>query len=588
MSRILEARGATRVRISPDETWLCYVTDITGAPQLWRVPTAGGMPVRLTFDCDRVGAYRISPDGARIAYGADAGGNEKWQLWVMDADGGNARRLSDEDGRIHHLRAWTRDGRSLLVLANRRDARFFDLWSYDAQSGSSRMLFEHDGTASDATALDDGSVVLSVNRVRGDQNDLILITPDGASRSLTSDASPSRHSVVAEVPGGLIVESDRDREFSGLATVAFDGTFRWIATPEHDVEDAHASGRLDAYGLNVGGLTEVRVRDGDREERVSGLPEGCLALDLIGDSLALEGQTIAVAWARYESPSAIYAGRRGAPLRELVPPMLAGLTPSELPETALVSWPSFDGREIPGFLLTPRGAPRVPRATVIDVHGGPEAQARPNWNPRSVALVAAGFNVLWPNVRGSTGYGKTYRSLDDVAKRLDSVRDLDAAAAWLADTGIAPRDKIGVIGQSYGGYMTLAAIAFFPQRNWAAAVDVYGIANFVSFFEHTDAWRRPLRAAEYGDPVADRDLLVSLSPITRLDAIKAPLMVIHGANDPRVPIGETEQIVAALRAKGREVEYLRYEDEGHGLAKTNNRADAYPKVVAFFKRHMSG
>lgn len=588
MTRILDARGATRVRIAPDGSWLCYVTDVTGAPQLWRVPSAGGMPVRLTFDCDRVGAYRISPDGRRIAYGTDVGGNEKWQLWVMDADGASARRLSERDDRIHHLRAWTPDGRSLLVLANLRDARFFDLWSYDVATGASRMLYQHEGTANDATPLDDGSVVVTVNRVRGDQNDLILVTPDGAARSLTSGAPPSRHSVVAPAAGGLIVESDRDREFVGLATVGLDGTFTWKVTPEHDVEEAHASGRREAYGVNVGGLTEVRIREAGHEQVATGLPEGCLALDLIGDSIALEGETIAVAWARYDAPSTIYVGRPGEPMRELVPPVLAGLAPSDLPETRLVSWKTFDGREIPGFLLTPRGAGPGPRPTVIDVHGGPESQARPNWNPRSVALVANGFNVLWPNVRGSTGYGKTYRSLDDVEKRLDSVRDLDAAAAWLAEAGIAPRDKIGVIGQSYGGYMTLAAIAFFPERSWAAAVDVYGIANFLSFFEHTDAWRRPLRAAEYGDPVKDRDLLVAISPITRLDAIRAPLMVIHGANDPRVPIGETEQIVAALRAKGREVEYLRYEDEGHGLAKTKNRADAYPKVVAFFARHLRG
>jgi dipeptidyl aminopeptidase/acylaminoacyl peptidase len=251
-----------------------------------------------------------------------------------------------------------------------------------------------------------------------------------------------------------------------------------------------------------------------------------------------------------------------------------------------VSWSTFDGRKIPGFLLTPRGATPGARPTVIEVHGGPEGQARPLWNPRNVALVANGFNVLLPNVRGSSGYGKAYESLDDVRLRMDAVKDLDAAAAWLADARIAPPDKIGVMGQSYGGYMVLAAVAFFPERNWAAAVDVYGIANFITFFEHTDAWRRPLRAVEYGDPVKDRDFLISVSPITKLDQIKAPLMMIHGANDPRVPIVETEQIVKALRDRGREVEYLRYEDEGHSLAKAKNRADAYPKVLAFFQRHM--
>ena len=586
ITRILDARGATRVQVSPDERWVCYVTDVTGTQQLWRVPSAGGMPQRLSFDCDRVGVHRFSPDGSRIAYGTDVGGNEKWQVWVMDADGGNARRLTDRDDRIHHLRGWSADGRTLLVHTNLRDARFFDLCAYDVASGAMRVLHRHDGTASGATALADGAVVVTVNRRRGDENDLILVTPDGGTRRLTPDEPAARHLVVGAGKDHLMVRSDRGREFAGLAVLALDGRFEWVRTPEHDVEEADLSTTTRAYVVNDDGWSEVRVEGGGHEDAAAGLPRGAIAQDLIGDAVAVAGDTIAVAWARYDAPSTIYAARRGEPFRELVPPVLAGLRAEDLPETRLVSWTTFDGRVIPGFLLAPRGARDDARPTVIDVHGGPESQARPSWNPRSVALVAAGFNVLWPNVRGSTGYGKTYQALDDVEKRLDSVRDLDAAAAWLASAGIAPADRIGVIGQSYGGYMTLAAVAFFPERRWAAAVDVYGIANFLSFFEHTDAWRRPLRAAEYGDPEKDRDLLVSLSPITRLDAIRAPLMVIHGANDPRVPIGETEQIVAALRAKGREVEYLRYEDEGHGLSKTKNRADAYPKVVAFFQRHM--
>ncbi len=586
IDRILEARGATRVRIAPDETWLCYVSDVTGTPQLWRAPLHGGAPRRLTFDRDRVGAYRISPDGRQIAYGADAGGNERWQLWVMDADGGNARRLTTRDDRIHHLRAWTTDGRALLVHANTRDARYFDLWSYPADGGAPRLLHRHDGTASGAASLPDGSVVVTLNRRRGDEHDLVLVTPDGGARLLTPDEPPARHDVVAATADGVMVESDRGRDFIGLARVGLDGAFDWAVAPDHDIEEARISGSLEAYALNVDGLSQVHLRDGARDEVVGGLPAGCVATDMIGDSLALQGETVAVAWARYDAPTTIYAARRGEPMREVVPPVMAGLAATALPEMRLVSWPTFDGRTIPGFLLTPRGGLGTPRPTVIEVHGGPEGQARPLWNPRTVALVANGFNVLQPNVRGSTGYGRAYQALDDVRLRMDPVRDLDAAAAWLADGRIAPRDKIGVMGQSYGGFMTLAALAFFPERGWAAAVDVYGIANFLTFFEHTDAWRRPLRAMEYGDPEADRDFLVSISPITKLDAIRAPVMFIHGANDPRVPIGETEQIVAALRAKGVDVEYLRYEDEGHSLAKAKNRADAYPKVLAFFTRHM--
>ena len=587
ISRILDARGAQRVRFSPDGAWVAYVTDITGTPQLWRVPSAGGMPQRLTYECDRVGAYRFSPGGHWIAYGADMGGDERWQVWVMDVDGTKARRLTLRDDRIHHLRGWTADGRSLLVHANLRDPRFFDLLAYDAESGASRVLHEQDGTASDATALGDGSVVVTVNRARSNENHLLLLTPDGASRELTPDDPPALHDVVGEVPGGLVVRSDRGRDFVGLATISFkDSQFTWLRSLDHDVEEARSSGRRDAYAQNREGRSEVRVIDGNDDTTVTDLPPGSLATDMIGDSLAFHDGSVAVAWGRFDAPSTIFIARQGEGARELVPPMLAGLDERDLPETTLVSWRTFDKRRIPGFLLSPRNSKPGPRPTVIDVHGGPEGQARPMWNPRDVLLVANGFNVLLPNVRGSTGYGKPYQALDDVRLRMDSVRDLDAAAAWLAESGIAPKDKIGVMGQSYGGYMTLAAVAFFPDRNWAAAVDVYGIFNFITFFEHTDPWRRPLRAVEYGDPVEDRDFLTSISPITKLDRIKAPLMVIHGANDPRVPIAETEQLVKALRGRGREVEYLRYEDEGHSLAKAKNRADAYPKTLAFFQRHM--
>src|SRR2546428_671225 len=161
-----------------------------------------------------------------------------------------------------------------------------------------------------------------------------------------------------------------------------------------------------------------------------------------------------------------------------------------------------------------------------------------------------------------------------------------AAAGWLAESGVAPGDRIGVIGGSYGGFMTLAAITFCAERKWAAAVDIVGIASFKTFFARTAPWRRPLRAAEYGDPEKDADFLESISPLNFIDRIQAPLMVIHGANDPRVPVQEAEQIVSTLRSRGREVDYLRYEDEGHGLAKAKNRADAWPKVVQFFQKHM--
>jgi len=586
LTRILDARGASRVALSPDARTLFFVSDLTGTVQLWSVAVAGGVPRRLSYEADRVGAYRVSEGGRQIAYGADEGGNERWALWVMNVDGTDARRISTRPDRIHHVVGWTSDG-AVLGFANHRDERFFDLYEFPANGGTAKLRFRHDGTGFHAAVLGDGRIVVTTNRARGDQNHLSLVERDGSTRLLTPDTPAAMHQSARAFEDGLLVVSDRDRDLPAIARVGTDGSFRYLVAPDRVVDELEVAGGHVAYALNVDGRSEIRVLSGGKDTSITGLPPGDLATDLIGNSLAVAPDgTVAVAWARFAAPSAIYVAAPGRSATLVVPPQMAGLPSEGLPEDELVSWRSFDKRTIPGFLLRPRGAPKGSRPTVVQVHGGPEGQARPLWNPLTVALVAAGFNVLQPNVRGSSGYGRAYMSLDDVRLRMDSVRDLDEAAAWLAEAGIAPADRIGIIGGSYGGFMTLAAITFCADRKWAAAVDIVGIASFRSFFARTAPWRRPLRAAEYGDPEKDADFLESVSPLNFIDRITAPLMVIHGANDPRVPVQEAEQIVATLRSRGREVEYLRYEDEGHGLAKAKNRADAWPKVVDFFNKHM--
>jgi dipeptidyl aminopeptidase/acylaminoacyl peptidase len=250
----------------------------------------------------------------------------------------------------------------------------------------------------------------------------------------------------------------------------------------------------------------------------------------------------------------------------------------------LVRYPTFDGRQIPAFLYLPHGEQRnLP--VVINVHGGPEGQSRPWFNPTIQYLVSRGYGVLDPNVRGSSGYGHEYQSLDDVRLRMDSVADLRHAALWLSESGIADPQRIAVMGASYGGFMVLSAITTYPDL-WAVAVDIVGIANFVTFLENTGPWRRKLRESEYGNLENDRAFLEQISPIRSVDRITAPLFVVHGANDPRVPVGEAEQIVSALRAREVPVEYLRFADEGHGLIKRTNRLVAYPAIARFLERYL--
>jgi dipeptidyl aminopeptidase/acylaminoacyl peptidase len=245
---------------------------------------------------------------------------------------------------------------------------------------------------------------------------------------------------------------------------------------------------------------------------------------------------------------------------------------------------SFDGLPVPVFLYRPRQAgagAEVP--VVVVVHGGPESQSQLTWNPVIGYLVEHGYAVAVPNVRGSTGYGKRYQHLDDRRRRLDSVADLAAVHDWLAGQDGIDASRAALFGGSYGGYMVLAGLTFQPER-WAAGVDIVGISSFVTFLENTSPYRRRVREREYGSLEADRAFLVEASPLTHLERLRAPLFIVHGANDPRVPLSEARQLHTALRDKGVPAELLVYEDEGHGLQKLANRLDAYPRAVAFLDR----
>jgi dipeptidyl aminopeptidase/acylaminoacyl peptidase len=264
---------------------------------------------------------------------------------------------------------------------------------------------------------------------------------------------------------------------------------------------------------------------------------------------------------------------------------LGGIPQESFVEPSLVRYTTFDERQIPAFLYVPHDRKPLSLPVVINVHGGPEGQSRPEFDPVVQYLVARGYGVLEPNVRGSTGYGYEYQSLDDVRLRMDSVADLQYAVFWLRESGIADPKRISVMGGSYGGFMVLSAITSYPDL-WAAAVDIVGIANFVTFLENTGPWRRKLREAEYGSLEHDREFLEQISPIQQVDRITSPLFVVHGANDPRVPVGEAEQIVAALRDRDVPVEYMRFADEGHGLVKRSNRLIAYPAIARFLDVYM--
>jgi dipeptidyl aminopeptidase/acylaminoacyl peptidase len=274
-------------------------------------------------------------------------------------------------------------------------------------------------------------------------------------------------------------------------------------------------------------------------------------------------------------------------LRQVTFSSRAGIPFSGFVEPELIRYKTFDGRMIPAWFYPPARPLRADRLPPVIVypHGGPESQTRPAFNSIFQYFCQAGYAILAPNVRGSSGYGTAYMNLDNTTKRMDSVADLAHAAYWLRDQKKGDPKRLAVYGGSYGGFMVLAQVTHYPDL-WAAGIDVVGICNFVTFVEKTGAYRRAHREAEYGNLREHREFFEKISPINHVDKIKCPMMVIHGANDPRVPIEEAEQIVAALKKRMIPVEYLRYADEGHGLAKLKNRLDAYPKMVAFLDRYL--
>jgi dipeptidyl aminopeptidase/acylaminoacyl peptidase len=613
--RYLNVRTAYGASFAPDGRRLTFLTDITGVAEVWSIALdeeAGGppWPDQLTFGGERILGAAYSPVDDRLIVGSDFGGNERTQLSLMRADGETLTPLTDAPEVIHVFggwqedgaasNGWSPDGRRIVYASNARDARFFDIYerAVDEPAAAPRLLLRHDGTNYPVGYAPDGRSVLVERFDSNVRNTLLLVdATTGAVRQLTPEVAngPARHVAPQwSADGrGLYLLSDRGRQFLSPAWLDLaTGEMTYLREDQWDAEGLALSrdGRHLALVSNVDGASRLEIFDVSAGwESRAALPAPNLLLGVVaGAQWSPDGASLAFTYSPPDDAVDIYlweVERRG--LRRLTRSARGGLAPAAFVAPTVVRYPSFDGRQIPAFLYLPRGAEPRNLPVVVHVHGGPESQARPAFNPVIAYLTACGYAVLAPNVRGSTGYGYEYQSLDDVRLRMDSVADLDYAVRWLVAQSIADRRRIAVMGGSYGGFMVLAAVTTYPDL-WAAGVDIVGIANFVTFLENTGPWRRKLREPEYGSLEHDREFLEAISPIHAVNKITAALFVVHSANDPRVPVGEAEQIVAALRSRDVPVEYLRFEDEGHGLMKRANRVKAYPEIARFLDAQVKG
>jgi len=562
-------------------------------PQIWAMELATGAARQLTFHDEKVAFLRRSPVDDRLIYGIDRGGDERQQLLLLDpaAPRPDPQALTNDPAVIHDFGGWSPDGARIAFAANARDESHFDVFVQDVATGARRCIHQGTHIMTVAGWRTDGARLAAVaDRGYGDMS-LLILDPEAGTAQPFPKSGPTNWQTVRWSGDGrtLLALTDhggsdhmrlcRLDPDSGAVTVVY-------AAPGRDVEAWAISSDTTRLATieNDRGWSMLRLGaiDGERPQ-MTGPPHGIVADPTFSpDSLLL-----AFTAAAPTEPPGLWMAQDGT-ARPVFrsDPAEAGIDRASLIEPELVAWDSFDGRRVPGWLALPQGRPPPGgHPAVIWVHGGPASQARPNFRPDIQMLLSQGFAVLLPNVRGSSGYGRAWCESDDRDKRLDSVADLAAAAKFLAAQPQIDAGRIGVMGQSYGGFMVLSAITEYPEL-WKVAVDYYGIADFRTLLAGTGPWRRSHRAAEYGDPERDEALLDRISPLAHVDRVRAPLLVLHGTRDPRVPIGESQQFVSALQERQMPVEYLVFDYAGHGFVRPADRQRAYAAVAAFFRKHL--
>jgi dipeptidyl aminopeptidase/acylaminoacyl peptidase len=616
IDRFLNIRSATGPTFSPDGRFVAFLTNITGVMQLWQVPVEGGWPTQLTFTNESVRSAHYSPIRHEIIYSMDTDGNERTQLYLLKGIGGGtnhgigdgwiSENLTNQPNAIHLFGGWSHDGEKIAFAANREKADRFDIYVQKIGEKEAKLLAKGPGGyyTVHGWSRDDKQLLVSYNESNFNQDLFTIEVASGKVRHLTRHKEPTQyHSPNWSGDGkSIYCASTADgRDLTGVAKIdVASGEFRYVDVPKHEIEAVYASpaGRWLAWLVNNDGLSELKVLTlhgppapaaqspqllrGVVSQVVFSSDDHRLAVVFDGPRHNPDVWLLDLAHKHRSGSFECYAAEKP---RQLTHASRVGIPFSPFIEPELIHYETFDKRKIPAWFYPPaEKTDRLP-PVIVYPHGGPESQTRPSFNAIFQYFLQAGYAILAPNVRGSTGYGTAYMNLDNTTKRMDSVKDLAYAAYWLRDQKKGDPKRLAVFGGSYGGFMVLAQVTHYPEL-WAAGIDVVGIANWITFMEKTGAYRRAHREAEYGNLREHREFLEKISPINHVDKIRCPMMVIHGANDPRVPIAEAEQIVAALKKRNIPVEYLRYQDEGHGLAKLKNRLDAYPKMVAFLDKYL--
>jgi dipeptidyl aminopeptidase/acylaminoacyl peptidase len=578
---------------SPDGSEVIYITNTSGQYNLWRQSSSGGYPHQLTTFIDQsVREAAWSPNGQSVLFTADRHGDEMHQVYRIPARGGRPEQLTDAPSAQHYfnLDPWSPDGQRVAYCANDLVPTNQDLLVRDVETGTVERVMHGGGLFFPGGWSPDGERIVVMEAHSNTSQDLHLHDfRTGSATHLTPRDSGVQHfpQAWAADGSGFYLLCDEDREYLGLAF--FDlasGEKRWLETPDWDISQLTVSsdGRLLAWAVNEGGYSRLHAHDLASGQAIDlpALPAG--VIDTL--RLAPDGSRIGLILDQPRHPAEIYViDVASGTVTQLTYGFLGGIDEADLIEPELIHYPTHDGRDIPALLYRPAGAGPFP--VVLSIHGGPEAQELPIYRYSGLYQywLDRGIGVLAPNVRGSTGYGKTYQKLIYHDFGGAELGDFEAAVKYLHALDWVDRERIGVFGGSFGGFATLSCVSRLPDY-WAAAVDIVGPSNLVTFCRSVPpTWRRPV-VELVGDPDTEEDFLRERSPITYVDQIRTPLFIIQGANDPRVVQAESDQIVERLRARGVDVRYDIYEDEGHGFTRKENELKGYRDTAEFMEQHL--
>ena len=579
---------------SADEKRILFSSDASGVFNAYTIEAVGGKPVALTRSTTDT-TYGVSyfPDDDRILYTRDTGGDENNHLYVREADG-TEKDLTPGEKLKANFAGWRSDGTAFYVTTNERDPKFFDFYRYDAKTYARTLLFKNEnGLDADDISRDEKWIALNKTNTTLDSDIYLYDVAKSELKLITPHAGNVKVSAQTFDPasGKLLFLSDEGSEFARLKTYELaTGAVKEHEKADWDIGYTYFSrdGRYRVTGINADGSVVIKVVEGAAETPVAlpKLPGGAIR----GVSFSKNSQRMAFYVNGDRSPNNLYVfDFKGKHLKQLTQSLSKDVNPTDLVEAEVVRFKSFDGMVIPSIFLKPHGASasnKVP--AIVYVHGGPGGQTTRGYSSGMQYLANNGYAVLGINNRGSSGYGKTFFAADDKKHGREPLWDCIEAKTYLASLGYIDPERIAIMGGSYGGYMTLAAMAFRPEA-FKVGVDIFGVSNWLRTLESIPPYWESFRKALYqevGDPVADREFLIATSPLFHASEIRKPLIVIQGANDPRVIQSESDDIVAAVRKNRVPVEYVIFPDEGHGFSKQKNNMEANRKIVEFLDKHL--